>query len=136
MAYEVFKRTAVRVEAPTLSIFPDGRIALNTAATRAVVEAGVKFVVLLWDKSNNKLALKAVPKGDANAYKVSIPRTRNAGTLRAKLFFTHIRWSALRREMLAANWNDSDKMLEVTLPRKYVGTEVDRDHKRETKSGL
>ena len=46
MAYEVFKRTGVRVEEPALSLVPDGRIALNAAAVRVLTQAGVKSVLL------------------------------------------------------------------------------------------
>jgi hypothetical protein len=121
MAYEVFKRTSVRVEEPTLSVAPDGRIALNAAAARALAEAGVKSVLLLWDKVNGKLAIKAAPRGDRNAYVVSFTRGKQAGTLRAKLFLNHIGWSAPRRETLAATWDPKEGMLEVTLPRVTVG---------------
>lgn len=34
MTYEVFKRTGARVETPTISIVPEGRIAINSAAVR------------------------------------------------------------------------------------------------------
>jgi hypothetical protein len=120
MAYEVFQRTAVRVEDPTLSLVPDGRIALNAAATRLFREAGVKFVVILWDKANQKVALKAAPKGDKNAYAVSDASGRKAGSITAKSFLSHIGWRAPRRETLSASWNEKDKTLEITLPRKYV----------------
>jgi hypothetical protein len=72
MAYEVFKRTGVRVEQPALALTPDGRIALNATATRVLVEAEVKTVLLLWDSENHKVAIKPVPKGDKNAYTVSL----------------------------------------------------------------
>jgi hypothetical protein len=122
MAYEVFKRTAVRVEELSMSLVPDGRIALNAAAGRVLSGAGVKFVLLLWDKTDNKLALKAAPKGDKNAYAISIVRGRHSGSLRAKSLLTHIGWSAPKRTMLPATWHESEKMLEVTLPSKYVGS--------------
>lgn len=63
MAYEVFERTAVRVEDPTLAITPDGTIVFNAAASRILVGAGVKAVLLLWDKNTNKFAVKATSKG-------------------------------------------------------------------------
>jgi hypothetical protein len=132
MAYEVYKRTTVRVAQPALSIVPDGRIAVNAAAARILREAGVKSAVLLWDDTRNKLAIKAAPKGDRNAYAVSIVRDGRAGTLTAKSFLSHIGWSAPRRELLPATWNEEDKMLEVTLPEKYVGSEKDRNRKRKT----
>ena len=123
MAYELFKRTGVRVESPTLSIVPDGRIWINAAATRILVEAGVKAVLLLWDKANHKVAVKAAPKGDKNAYAVSLTPHSHSGSLRAKAFIAHIGWSAPTREMLPAAWNQKERMFEVTLPVQFLRTE-------------
>jgi DTW domain-containing protein YfiP len=122
MAYEVFKRTGVRVESPALSIVPDGRISINAAAARLLVEAGIKWVVLLWDRANHKMAVKAAQKGDKNAYAVSLSPERYSGSLRAKAFVAHIGWSAPRRQMLPATWNEKEKMFELTLPEKYLGS--------------
>jgi hypothetical protein len=116
MAYEVFTRTAIRVDEPSLSLVPDGRIALNAAAARILAEAGVKSVLLLWDSNNKRVALKATAKGDKNAYAVSILRDSHSGSLRAKSFLSHIGWNAPKRTMLPATWNGKEKMLEITLP--------------------
>jgi hypothetical protein len=134
MAYEVFKRTGVRVEEPALSLVPDGRIALNAAAVRVLSEAGVKSVLLLWDKTNNRVALKAATKGDKNAYAVSIVRDSHSGSLRARSFFGHIGWSAPKRTLLPATWNAQEKMLEITLPQEHVGSAPSPDVKRKSKT--
>lgn len=120
MAYEVFQRTAVRVEKPTLAVTPDGRIALNAAAFRIFKKAGVLSVLLLWDRANYKLALKAAPKADKNAYAISA--NRQSGTLAGKLFLGYIGWSAPKRILVDAVWNEKEKMLEVTVPPQYVGS--------------
>lgn len=116
MPYEVFKRTAVRVGTPTVAITPDARLAINAAAVRIFVEAGVRSVLLLWDNRSSKIALKAAPKGDKNAYVVSITPDRHSGTLRAKSFLTHIGWTGRQRETFPALWDEQEKMLEVALP--------------------
>jgi hypothetical protein len=120
MAYEVFKRTGVRVEAPALSLVSDGRIVINAAAARLLIEAGVKSVLLLWDKPNHRMAVKAAQKGDKNAYAVSLSPGKYSGSLRAKAFMAHIGWKAPRREMLLATWSAKEKMFELTLPEKYL----------------
>jgi hypothetical protein len=134
MAYETFERTSVRVEEPALSLNPEGRITLNAAAARVLAEAGVKSVLLLWDRINNKLAIKATPKGDQNAYAVSFTRGRQAGSLRAKLFLNYIGWSARKRMMLPATWDHKAKMLEVTLPRDFVSSDRNNDTKQRAKT--
>lgn len=119
MAYQVFERSAVRVVKPALSVMPDGRIFLNAAATRVFLEARVRSVLLLWDKANHRLALKAAEKGDQNAYAVSISRGR-LGSISAKSLLSYIGWSAPKRAVLIAEWNEKGKMFEVTLPSQCV----------------
>lgn len=121
MAYEVYRRTGFRVEKPSLSLVPDGRIALNAAAGRILTQEGIKSVLLLWDSSTKKVALKAAAKGDRNAFAVSIVRDTHSGSLRAKSFLDHIGWSAKKRTMLQATWNGRERMLEITVPKDQLG---------------
>jgi hypothetical protein len=123
MAYEVFKRTGARVEEPTLSIVPGGRIAINAAATRIVLEAGIKRVLLLWDPANHRMAIKAAKKGDENAYAVSVAPGSHSGSLRAKTFLTYIGWNGRKREMISAPWNEKERMFEATLPLEHLESE-------------
>jgi len=123
MAYEVFKTTASKVDSPTLSIVPDGRIAINAAATRVFLDAGIKWVLLLWDAPNHRIALKATQKRDKNAHAVSIAPASYSGSLRAKSFLTYIRWKARKREMIPAVWNEKERMFEATLPPEHLEPE-------------
>jgi hypothetical protein len=136
MAYEVFKRTAVRVEQPSLSLVPDGRIAFNAAAVRVLTGAGVKSVLLLWDKTSRKVALKAAAKGEKDCYAVSIVKGTYSGSLRAKSFLSHIGWSAPKRTMLPATWNEKEKMFAITLPREHMSSVTSPDAKRTLKAAL
>ena len=120
MAYEVFKRTGVRVEEPTLSITARGNIVFNAAATRVLAAAGVKAALLLWDRSTNKFAIKATSKGDRNAYAVTLIPGRSSGSLRAMSFLNYVGWAAKHRESLPATWNEKEKMLETILPSKFI----------------
>jgi hypothetical protein len=120
MAYELFKRTVARVETPTVSIVPDGRVAINVAIVRLFQEARISSVVLLWDERNRRMAIKASRKNDRNAYAVSFSRG-HSGVIRAKSFLSHIRWKADQRTRLDATWNEKEQMIEVTLPVEHVG---------------
>lgn len=123
MAYEVFKRTGARVETPTLSIVPDGRIVINAATVRIVRENRIVSVLLLWDASNHRLALKATHRGDKNSYAVSVSASSHSGSLRAKAFLSHIGWNARKREMIPAVWNEKERMFEATLPLEHLEPE-------------
>ncbi len=120
MAYEMFKRSGARVESPTLSIVPDGRIAINAAAARLFVSLRIKSVLLLWDQASHKLAIRAAYKGDKNAYAVSISPASHSGSLRAKSFLDYIGWNASKRERIPATWNEKEKMLEAVLPPEHL----------------
>jgi hypothetical protein len=123
MAYEVYERTGTRVETPTLSITLDRRLVINAAAVRVFVDAGVRSVLLLWDRANHRIALKAAQKGDKNAYAVSIAEGSSSGSLRGKSFLDRIGWKARKREVLPAIWNQRERMLEVTLPLENLASE-------------
>jgi hypothetical protein len=122
LAYEVFKRTSVRVDTPALSIVPGGRVAINSAACRLLLEAGVKTVVVLWDRTAHKMAVKAAPKGERNSFTVTFASDHHAGSFAAKSFLSHIGWNAPKRERLPTTWNAAEKMFEATLPPLYLAS--------------
>ena len=119
MAYELFKRTAVRVESPTLAITPTGRIVVNAAGCRILRDAAVKHVVLLWDGSGRRMAVKGARKREKYAFTITFSRG-SSGSLGAKTFLRHIGWRAAERVTLPALWNETDKMFEVVLPLKHL----------------
>jgi hypothetical protein len=122
MGYEVFKRTGARVETPTLSITLDGRIIINAAAVRIARESRVKSVVLLWDWTNHRLAIKMTQTGDRNSYALSLA-TSHSGSVRARSFLKYIGWRARKRETIPATWNEKERMFEVTLPVEHLESE-------------
>lgn len=122
MAYEVFKRTGARVDSPTLSITPDGRISINAAAVRIARESRVKSVVLLWDWTSHRLGIKVTQRSDPNSYALSIA-SPHSGSLRAKSFLKHIGWRSRKRETIAATWNENERMFEAQLPLEHLESE-------------
>jgi hypothetical protein len=122
MAYEVFKRTGARVETPTLSIAPDGKIAINAAAVRIARAAKVKSVLLLWDPTTHRLAIKVTHRGDKNSYALSIASS-HSGSLKAKAFLRYIGWKSRKRETIPTPWNEKERMFEATLPLEHLDAE-------------
>jgi hypothetical protein len=123
MAYELYKRTGARIETPILSIVPDGRIVVNAAAVRIFTAERITSVLLLWDATNHKLAMKAARKGDENSYAVSITASSHSGSLRAKSFLNFIGWKARNRERILATWNQKEQMFEAVLPLEHLESE-------------
>ncbi len=122
MAYEVFERTNARVETPAISIVPDGRIAMNAAAVRIAENQQVNWVLLLWDWTHHRLAVRASHKGEKNAYALSISRG-HSGVVRARAFVSYIGWKARKRVQIPAAWNEKERMFEVVLPVEYLESE-------------
>jgi hypothetical protein len=122
MGYEVFKRTGARVETPTISITPDGRITINAAAVRIARESRVKSVVLLWDSNNHRLAIKVTSTSNPDSYALTIA-TSHSGSMRAKSFLKYIGWRARKRETIPATWDERERMFEATLPVEYLDSE-------------
>jgi|SRR5579871_691778 len=123
VAYEVFNKKSVRNDSPTVALTPNGRIALNSATCRILADAGVKSVVVLWDNTARKLALRASKRGE-QSYAITYAPDRHSGSLAAKAFMRHIGWDAKERRVFAAGWNDSQKMLEVDLNADVFGRTV------------
>jgi hypothetical protein len=115
VAYETFERRTVRVQELAVAIDPSGRIALNAASSRALQEAGVKAVKILWDKETCGIALQAARKGDKNAYSIAFGKGRSS-TVTAKAFLHYIGWTSGRRQTFPAKWNEQQLMLEAELP--------------------
>lgn len=138
MAYETFERQSLRVEDPALVVapLPDARIGLNAAATRLLQNAGVKAVRVLWDKTTCGIALQAVEKGDQNSYSLVFGRAGRQTVLSGKAFLRHIGWSSDSRQTVPAKWDAQRKMLEATLPSRFVGKhEKKKEVRRESSAG-
>ena len=130
MAYEVFTRSNVRTDTPMISLVPDGRIVLNAAANRILTARGIRFVLLLWDSTTHKMALKSAAKTNADAFAIS--GGSHSASLRATRFLSHVGWSATQRQLLPASWNDNERMFEVMLPPallKPASSEKPRKHR-------
>ncbi len=120
MAYETFERGFVRTGSPGMTVRPDGRFFFNAAASAVLRRSGVKAVRILWDSEKKKVAFQACEKGDKNAYSITFPKEGRSPGLTAKSFVRHIGWSAEARERVAVTWDEGNKMLEATLPAKFL----------------
>src|SRR6266576_4014280 len=127
MAYETFVRRSVRIEEPALAVAPNGRIALNAAASRLLEKSGVKAVKILWDKTTCGIALQAAHKEDRDSYSLAFGNGYHSATLAAKAFVRHIGWSSKQRQTVPAKWNEQQKMLEARLPHRFVRMREEKD---------
>lgn len=91
MAYEIYsKKNVRRTGGPQLAFLRTGRIAFNKAATAILTEQVVELVLLLWDSSARKVAIKPITKKDPRAYKVNVAKRDNTAGFSAKTFLEDI----------------------------------------------
>jgi hypothetical protein len=122
MAYEVFDNKAARkFGSPQLTV-RNGKIALNADAGDYLESVGAKFVHILWDAQECKIAVQPVAQEDGRTFKLSIRKEKRGGTLSAQSFLNYIRWNSKAAVVVEANWNETEKILEARLPKEHVRT--------------
>ena len=125
MSLEMYTRkSSGRGDSPAIAVTPTLRLALNSAATRLLADAGIKAVILFWDPSECRLVLRAAERGAANSFGVSFNRGNSSAAVAIIGFLKHIKWNARERKSIPAKWNVSEKTLEATLPLEFVGATV------------
>jgi hypothetical protein len=119
MSYEIFEKKATRIGAPAITISKD-RISANSPAARIFHQQAVEFVLLLWDKTNRKLALRPLTKKDSRAYKLTYGQIKNNQpnglTFSARSFLSHIGWDYAEKKVMPAAWNEEEGIMECEIP--------------------
>jgi hypothetical protein len=129
MAYELFDSKAAKFDSPRFTIRP-GKIAFNADAGDILYRAGAKFAHLLWDAEGRRLAVRAAEKKDGRAFKLTFVRGKRGGTISAQSFLKYIKWHADSPVVVAASWNDSEHILEASLPREHIGKPQMKERQR------
>lgn len=114
--YKIYPRNLARASSPVISATRLGRITLNAAAARILVEKHVENVLLMWDADARKFALKPTEKPDATAYQLRFaPENAGAG-FSAKPFLRLVGYDFEETTALQTEWLEAEEILEVTLP--------------------
>jgi len=127
MAYEIFTREVIRTGSPRISVNTLGRVGINQAATKILKDNAVEFVLLLWDKERNKIAIRPITKKDKRAYIVTFAPKGNGAGFSAKTFFKYIGYDYAETRSLAAEWNENEGILEIDVPPENL-----KDRKQDT----
>ena len=92
MPYEIFSRELVRkLGTPQATVSALGRVTLNRAATEVFKKEAVEAVLLLWDASAHKFAIRPTSnKKETRAFKVRYGNKGNGASFSAVTFFNHI----------------------------------------------
>jgi hypothetical protein len=118
MAYEVFERKTPRLGIPMLSFSKIGQISFNQSASRIFQKETIETILLLWDASDRKLAMKVTSnKKDPRAYTIRINDKGNGASFSAKTFLDHAGIDYSQRKAIPININvNSEYFLEVAIP--------------------
>ena len=120
LAYQIFEKKATRMGTPAVTVLKNGRMALNSAATQVLHKNAVEFVLLLWDEDNLRLALRPISKRDSRAYKITYGLNNSGSSFSAKSFMDHIGWNLSANHTVAMAWNESEGMLEASVPPNFL----------------
>jgi hypothetical protein len=113
VAYQRFTRKSVRRTAPFLSIRPDGRVRINSDATKKWLIGSVSRIELLWDNGKRRIAFKRAPDDDDLAYKLSFSKEQNSADVALKAFMKHTGVSSATKIDIPLEWNDAGQMFEA-----------------------
>jgi hypothetical protein len=119
MAYVIYERTNARVSTPTITFATNGRIILNVASTRILHGNAVEFVLLMFDKEQQKVALRPISKKDKRAYKITYPRSLNGCSFSGKGFLDAVKIDYTKKRTFPALWNENEGLLELSLDEEF-----------------
>jgi hypothetical protein len=114
MPYEIIPKKKTRSITPFVSFSARGRVGLNQAATVIMENSAVEFVLLLWDKERNRVAIRPITKKDSRAYRLA--RAKSSSMVHAKSFMEQIHYNSDETKTFPAEWNESEGLLEIDIP--------------------
>jgi hypothetical protein len=130
MGYEIFEKVyPSKSLAPTMTISPLGRCSLNRAAAEMLNKDAVESVLLLWDKSNRKFALKPA-RNDARSFPIRYSKKRKGESVvvgaafSGVMFLKHIGYDFTKTGTYPIARNDAGTMYEAELPAERFGAQA------------
>ena len=111
-------RTNTRSSGPQISITTMGRFSLNKTSTAIFSDAIVERVILLWDKSSNRIALQKIAKKDKRSVPVRYPTKDGKGGagFNAKDFVeNYVGFDLSSGHTYEAQWNAEEGLLEFQI---------------------
>jgi hypothetical protein len=123
MGYELFNVKKARAGSPAMTVYGDGKIALNADAGDLLRREGAKFVQILWDSKASKMGLRPLSKSAESSFKLSTKSGRRSMVFSGLTFLRHIRWNFSESETIPIVWNKEEKLLEASLPRENFAME-------------
>ena len=128
MGYTIFeKEYPSKSTAPTITISPLGRCALNRAAAEMLSKDAVENVLLLWDEDAKKFAIKPVGKKDSRSFavrytqKAKDDKTIVGAAFSGVMFLKHIKYDASTTGIYPITRTNDGALYELQLPAERFG---------------
>lgn len=121
MAYEIFTRKVPRMGNPVLSFSKIGTFSFNQTACRVLQKEAIEHVLLLWDSTANKIAIKSTSnKKDPRAYRIRFNSKGNGASFSAKTFLDYVGIDfSERRSMPVEITPNSEYIVELKIPEEF-----------------
>jgi hypothetical protein len=118
MAYEIFTKKTPRMGNPVMSFSKIGQITFNQTASRILQKATIENVLLMWDSTEGKMAIKSTGnKKDPRAYRLRYNEKGNGASFSAKTFLDYSGIDYAERRPIPIDLNpDNEMFLEVKIP--------------------
>jgi hypothetical protein len=115
MAYEIYVPQNTRNSSPQITLTKRGTIVFNVASTKALREAGIVCVNLMWDAHARKFAFRSASPKDKYSFRLRFGNGNKWAMIAAKGFLRHIGHDTTKTVAHAATWNRAQEMLEAQL---------------------
>jgi hypothetical protein len=118
MPYEIFTRKVPRAGTPMMSFSKIGQIAFNQSAARILQKDAIEYVLLMWDSSEKKVAIKSTSnKKDQRTYRIRYASKGNGAGFSAKTFLDYIGIDYSERKGMQIEINtNSELLIEAKVP--------------------
>jgi len=119
MAFEEFtlKRRPV-MDTPMVSILKQGTIGLNGVCYEKFFKKH-KYVIFLYDKENNTIAIRLTNEASGNTYNIRVSRGGRLANISAIAFLKYYKIPYKEgSKSYTCSWNSKENMLEIELGKK------------------
>ncbi len=97
-----------------------GRLALNKTAAVVLANKGAEFAELMWDKDNNRVGVKIVPKGKG-VYTLMYGDNSNGVGFSCTTFLNFIRYDWTVTRNFSIQWHPKEGMYVFDISEAYIG---------------
>jgi hypothetical protein len=133
MPIEWFTRKTPRMGSPVLSFSKIGGITFNQTAARVLQKVPIEHILLGWDHTENKIAMKAIVNKDPRAYRIRYNEKGNGASFSAKTFLDHAGIDYSERKAIPIDINpEAEVFLEVKIPDTVLKNKPTEPHGQES----